>query len=41
MGNWTFSMPSELCPVYSADWPLLVYWEGHYFVDLVLPFDGT
>ena len=31
----------RILPVRREDWPLLVYqWEGHYYVDLVLPFGG-
>ena len=31
----------RLLPVRREDWPLLVYyWQGYYYVDLVLPFGG-
>ena len=31
----------RILPVRPEDWPLLVYfWEGHYYVDLKLPFGG-
>ena len=41
MGKLDIRHAFRLCPVHPADWPLLVYWwDGRYYVDLVLPFGG-
>jgi len=41
MGKIDIRHAFRICPVHPDDWPLLVYWwDGRYYVDIVLPFGG-